>query len=155
MTLRKFLRSVFLQHTSRVPVEKCRSKCSMAKWNKCGLLSRQLTLNEMSWVMTANLDVPAYEPVAWADAGAVAWADTGVAGLASPTSGTSLSRKLSNRVSATTSRANKKLYVAGLEARVLALEQGNAELRAQLREAELENMLLLAEAVDEHMLSLD
>lgn len=134
------------------PVEKRRNKCSMAKWNECASLSRELTLNELSWVMTADLDVPTYEPVAWADAG--------TAGLASQTSskrsGTSPYRKHINRVSATTSRAKKKLYVAELEARVHALEQRNEVLRAQLREAELENMLLLAaESMGEYMLCLD
>ena len=130
------------------PVEKRRNKCSMAKWNECAWVPRELTLNELSWVMTVDLDVPAYEPVAWADAETVAWADA-------PTPATKVCRKLSNRVSANNSRMKKKLHVAELEARVLAVEQENAALRAELRAAELENSRLAAAAAGELMLCLD
>lgn len=152
MALQKTKKKVTLRNCAKRflerPVEKRRNKCSMAKWNECAGVSRELTLNELSWVMTADFDVPAYEPVAWADAATVAWADA-------PTSATKkVCRKLSNRVSANNSRMKKKLYVAELEARVLAVEQENAALRAELRAAELENSRLAA-AAGELMLCLD
>lgn len=131
----------------------------MAEWSKCDWLPRdvslsELSLNELSWVMTLRLDAPAYAPVASPAAPAPAPA------LVSPTSSkwplrTGLSRKLSNRVSATTSRVRRNLYVKELEARVPALQQENALLRAQLREAERENMLLQAEALREHATRFD
>ena len=133
----------------------------MAECSKCDWLPRdvslsELSLNELSWVMTLRLDAPAYAPVASPAAPAPAPAPA----LVSPTSSkwplrTGLSRKLSNRLSATTSRVRRNLYVKELEARVPALAQENALLRAQLREAERENMLLQAEALREHATRFD
>lgn len=134
------------------------AECSKCDWLPRDLALNELSLNELSWVMTLRLDAPAYEPVASPAAPAPE--------LASPTSPTSptsskwpsrtgLPRKLSNRLSATMSRARRKLYVEELEARVAALEHENALFREQLRAAERENMLLQAEVYHEHILCID
>ena len=155
MTLRKSCEALFSSAPLVCPstsAHQVHIKCSMAECSKCDWLPRdlalnELSLNELSWVMTLRLDAPA-SPAAPAPA------------LDSPPSSkwpsrTGLPRKLSNRLSATTSRARRKLYVEELEARVAALEHENALLRAQLRAAERDNMLLQAEVHREHMLFID
>ena len=129
----------------------------MAERSKCDWLPRHLaledlSLNELSWVMTLRLDAPAYAPVASPAAPAPQAASPASSRSRQPTG---LNRKLSNRLSAYTSRARKKVYVQELEARVALLEQQNAFLREQLREAQRENMLLQAEALHEHTLCFD
>ena len=134
----------------------------MAQWSKCDWLPRhlaldELSLNELSWVMTLRLDAPV------ASAAAPAPEPAFVTSLDAPTRPASpgspshklLARKLSNRLSADTSRARKKVYVIELEARVAALAQENAFLREQMREAQRENMLLQAEALREHATRFD
>jgi len=129
----------------------------MAEWSKCDWLPRHLaledlSLNELSWVMTLRLDAPAYAPVASPAAPAPQPASPASSRSRQPTG---LHRKLSNRLSAYTSRARKKVYAQELEARVALLEQQNAFLREQLREAQRENMLLQAEVLHEHTLCFD
>jgi hypothetical protein len=101
--------------------------------------------------MTLLLDAPVASPAAPA---------LELTSPTSPTSSTSpsrtgLARKLSNRLSAHTSRARRQQYVKELEARVAALAHENALLREQLSAEECENMLLQAEVLREHMLCLD
>ena len=128
----------------------------MAEWSKCDWLPsdvalHELSLNELSWVMTLRLDAPVASPASPA---------LELTSPPSPTSSTSpsrtgLARKLSNRLSAHTSRARRQQYVKELEARVAALAHENALLREQLSAEECENMLLQAEVLREHMLCLD
>jgi len=99
----------------------------MAEWSKWDWLPHdlalnelslnELSLNELSWVMTLRLDATVASPAAPA---------LELTSPASPTSSTSpsrtgLARKLSNRLSAHTSRARRQQYVKELEARVAAL----------------------------------
>ena len=134
----------------------------MAEWSKCDWLPRhlaldELSLNELSWVMTLRLDAPVASPAAPAPQPALLASLHSLASLDSPDSPSrkALTRKLSNRLFANTSRARKKVYVQELEARVALLEQQNAFLREQLREAQRENMLLQAEVLHEHKLCFD
>ena len=161
MTLRKSCEALFSSAPLVCPstsAHQVHIKCSMAEWSKCDWLPRdlalnELSLNELSWVMTLRLDAPA-SPAANAPALASPPSPTSPPSSKWP-SRTGLPRKLSNRLSATTSRARRKLYVEELEARVAALEHENALLRAQQSAAERDNMLLQAEVHREHMLFID
>ena len=140
----------------------------MAEWSStCATLPREqapdeqapheLSANELSWVLTLSLDAPADEPPAFPACAASPASSASPVSSASPASPSHarLRRKLSNRLSANTARARRKVYVEELEARVPALEQQNAWLRAQLRDAQRENMRLQGAARSQHMLRID
>ena len=131
------------------------AECSKCDWLPRDLALNELSLNELSWVMTLRLDAPVVSPAAPAPAPAPALVSPTLPTSSKWPSRTGLPRKLSNRLSATMSRARRKLYVEELEARVAALEHENALLREQLRAAERENMLLQAEVYHEHILCID